>query len=105
MDFGLPKITLDEINSIFKKFDGIEKVVVYGSRAKGNYKYNSDIDMTVFAKNFPHEKFLDLSNEFYESNIPYLTDISLYDKIDNESLKEHINRVGKVLYHNGKFSD
>jgi predicted nucleotidyltransferase len=98
MDFGLPKTTLDEMNAIFQKFADIEKVIIYGSRAKGNYKYNSDIDMTIFAQNFSHDRLLHLLDDFYESNIPYLTDISLYDKIDNEDLKAHINRVGKVIY-------
>lgn len=102
-DFGLPERTIDEITAIFSKFEDIEKVVIYGSRAKGNYKYNSDIDMTIFApKTFTHNQLLSIIGYFDDSDIPYLTDISIYSQIENPALVEHIDRVGKIVYSRNK---
>lgn len=50
MKFGLKDETILKIQSAFIKFPGIEKVVIYGSRAKGNYRNGSDIDITLFGK-------------------------------------------------------
>jgi len=38
MKFGLSEETVSAIENILKKYIDIEKVIVYGSRAKGNYK-------------------------------------------------------------------
>ena len=38
---------------------------------------------------------MDLLDDLY---LPYMFDISIFDKIDNQNLKDHINRVGQVFY-------
>ena len=35
--FGLKEATIQKIHSIFKKYPELEKAILYGSRAKGNY--------------------------------------------------------------------
>ncbi|MFY7651234.1 MAG: hypothetical protein ACOVQE_00960 [Chitinophagaceae bacterium] len=44
MMFGLTTITINKITSVFIKYPEIEEVVIYGSRAKGNYKKGIDIN-------------------------------------------------------------
>jgi predicted nucleotidyltransferase len=44
----------EKINSIFNKYNAIEKVIIYGSRAKGNYKTGSDIDLTLIGENITY---------------------------------------------------
>jgi len=97
--FGLYLNSYKEILSIFQKHDNIEKVILYGSRAKGNYKEGSDIDFTLLG-DLNYNDVIQLKFEFEESNIPYLIDISIFSDLDSDSLKEHINRVGKVFYQN-----
>ena len=48
--FGLDVDTLRNIRGCFARLPNIEKVILYGSRAKGNYKTGSDIDITLLGK-------------------------------------------------------
>jgi predicted nucleotidyltransferase len=99
MNYGLSQRTMDSMESIFRKYGNIEQVILYGSRAKGNYRDGSDIDITLRTDNtFTRAHLLRVAGDFDDSDIPYLVDISQYDKVDNEDLREHINRVGKVIY-------
>jgi predicted nucleotidyltransferase len=95
--FGIYQKTTDELMSIFEKYVGIEKVIIYGSRAKGNYKEGSDIDLTLIG-NVQRQDLMNILEEIDDSYIPYLFDISIYNDLNSESLKEHINRVGKIFY-------
>ncbi|WP_438965229.1 nucleotidyltransferase domain-containing protein [Flavobacterium sp.] len=95
--FGLYPNSFKEIISIFQKYESIEKVIIYGSRAKGNHKEGSDIDLILFGT-IKHNELMQLLNELDESYIPYLFDISIYNELQSESLIEHVNRVGKIFY-------
>ena len=95
--FGLYPNSYKLILSIFQKHENIEKVIIYGSRAKGNYKEGSDIDFTLFG-NLNYDDILKLKHEFEESTIPYLIDIFIFSDLQSESLIDHINRVGKIFY-------
>jgi predicted nucleotidyltransferase len=95
--FGIYPNSYKEIISILQKHDSIEKAIIYGSRAKGNYREGSDIDFTLFGT-IQYDELIQLKNEFEESYIPYLFDISIYNDLQSESLKEHINRVGQLFY-------
>lgn len=99
MKYGLPDRTLNTLSSIFKKYSSIKEVILYGSRAKGNYHTGSDIDLSLKTdKTFTHSDLSTIWNDFDDSDIPYLVDVSVYDKLTNQDLKAHIDRVGKVLY-------
>lgn len=99
MDFGLTQNHLKIINLIFEKYPQVKKVVVYGSRAKGNYRPGSDIDMAILEeKNISFDSILKMMGDFNDSIIPFFVDLCVFSKISNPDLKEHINRVGKVIY-------
>ena len=49
MNHGLTSGTVDRIRSVLARFPQVEKAVLYGSRAKGNYKRGSDIDLTLYS--------------------------------------------------------
>ncbi len=51
MSFGLRELDLEYIVSVIRGFDEIEKASIFGSRAKGNYKPGSDIDIAVYGEN------------------------------------------------------
>ena len=87
------------IRSIYALFPSIERVILYGSRANGNFREGSDIDMTIVAdKSFDFSDLAKVENLFYESPLPYLVDISDFSKLKNEDLISHIKKCGKVLY-------
>ena len=99
MKYGLTDRTIDTLHSIFRKYPGIRQVVLYGSRAKGNYRDGSDIDLSLKTKDaFVRSDLLRIAGDFDDSDIPYLVDVSIYDKLSNPDLKAHIDRVGKILY-------
>ena len=98
LKFGLKQTTIDKINGVFSLHPEIEKVVIYGSRAKGNYRPGSDIDITLFGENVTRDTLSKLDWEIDELNTPYLFDISIYTKLNAPSLQEHIDRIGQVFY-------
>lgn len=99
MKFGLRDFDLKYIIEAISKFSEIEKAVIFGSRAKGNYKSGSDIDIAIYGE---HINFNVLSilhaNLEEESPMPYLFDIVDYTHSENEDIKEHIDRVGVIIY-------
>lgn len=95
--FGLPQNTITEVQAIFTKYPSIEEAIIYGSRAKGDYKKGSDIDLTLKGS-IANAELLNIIDELDESYIPYLFDVSIYNHLQSDSLKEHINSVGKVFY-------
>jgi predicted nucleotidyltransferase len=91
--FGLPQDSLDKIKKVFSSHNGIKEVIIYGSRAKGNYREGSDIDMTIKG-NLNHSDMVGISVELDDLNLPWMIDLSLYDKIGNEKLRKHIDEFG-----------
>jgi predicted nucleotidyltransferase len=87
---------------LFKCYPGIVKVILYGSRAMGNYRAGSDIDITLVTDDcFSDTDLLKLEGDLDESNLPYLMDVSILGKLQNENLIDHIKRQGKILYERG----
>ena len=99
MQYGLSDRTLNMLDSIFRKYAGIEQAILYGSRAKGNYQNGSDIDMALKTdSSFTRTDLLRIAGDFDDSDMPYFVDVSIYDQLSNPDLKAHIDRVGKILY-------
>jgi type I restriction enzyme S subunit len=71
---------------------------LYGSRAKGNYRPNSDIDLTLKCKNVDLSTLFKIETDLDDLLLPYKIDLSIFHKIENQDLIEHINRVGVVFY-------
>jgi uncharacterized protein len=95
--FGLYPGSYEEIQKILAEFDSIEEVIIYGSRAKGTHREGSDIDLVLLGDISEHDLNL-LWHKLDDSFIPYKFDISVYSKLNSESLLDHIKRVGKIFY-------
>lgn len=100
MKFGLSEETIYKIQELFKKYPEITQAVIYGSRAKGNFRDGSDIDITLKGTNLSSAILSRIEQDIDELNTPYLFDISIYDQLNSIDLVEHIDRVGKVFYRN-----
>ena len=98
-EFGLSEKSMEIIRGIYSQFPQIKSVILYGSRARGNFKPGSDIDMTIVAApSFDFSALAKVNMMFHESSLPYLYDISDFSKLTNPDLIEHIKRCGKVIY-------
>jgi predicted nucleotidyltransferase len=98
MRFGLPESAIEQICAIFAAHPEIERAVLYGSRAKGNFKPGSDIDLTLFGTDLSHELLLDLLVELDDLLLPWMIDLSLFASLNHPALQEHITRVGVLFY-------
>jgi predicted nucleotidyltransferase len=98
MPYGLTEDTTKKIQAIFIAFAQIDEVILYGSRAKGNYKQGSNIDLTLKGKNLNLSILNKISLQLDDLYLPYTFDLSIYEHIDNPELIDHINRVGIEFY-------
>jgi predicted nucleotidyltransferase len=98
MKYGLSNNSLDRINTIFKQFPAIETVYLYGSRAKGNYKPSSDIDIALKGNKLNLHQLSSVMAQLDDLLLPYKFDVSIYHQIDNKELLDHINRIGVTVY-------
>lgn len=95
--FGLDEKTLEKLKTLFQKNPKITKVLVYGSRALGTHRANSDIDMTLVGDELQHSDLLSALTQIEALMLPYKVDLSVFKQIDNPSLIDHIKRVGQEL--------
>jgi predicted nucleotidyltransferase len=95
---GLSERTIESIVNVFKKYPEITQVLLYGSRAMGNFKNGSDIDLTLKGNGLTIEILLKIDNALDDLLLPYKIDLSLYDNITNEAIYDHINRFGTVFW-------
>jgi predicted nucleotidyltransferase len=94
---GFKKDDLSIIVKVISTFPEIKKAVIFGSRAKGNYKVGSDADIAVWAIN--NDSILKLAGVLNdETLLPYKFDLLNYETINNKELKQHIDRVGIEIY-------
>lgn len=99
--FGLSSNSINKINSVFKQYSEINEVVIFGSRAKGNHRDNSDIDLAIKGNNINLSVLQQIEIKLDELYIPVSIDLVVYNKIENTDLTNHINRVGKPFYRKG----
>lgn len=98
MNHGLPDSTVAAIHGVLARYPAVERAVLYGSRAKGTHKPGSDIDLTLFGPALDARLLSSIAEELDELLLPYMIDLSLYEQIGHEGLREHIDRVGVEFY-------
>ncbi len=99
MKFGLNEATIERIRAVFAKYPQIEKAVLYGSRAKGNYRNGSDIDLTLFGgADLTLDVLHKIMAEIDDLLLPYTIDLSIFNTISDRDVVEHIQRIGVTFY-------
>lgn len=98
MQYGLSENTINVIRRCLERYHGIESAVLFGSRAMGNYKNGSDIDLALKGSSLTISEVSRLENDIDDLLLPYKFDISIFHQISNQELLEHIERVGKLFY-------
>ena len=95
-NFGLPQRTLDELLNYFSQNPEIDKVMIFGSRAKGNYHNGSDIDFAIWTDE--HKTFFRIAGELDDLPTPYKFDVIDYKNLTHEGMKNSIDRDGILFY-------
>lgn len=96
--FGLSQKSLSEVIGVFRNYMEIDEAKLFGSRAMGNFKNGSDIDIAILGDAISLSLILKLKSDFEESSLPYFVDIVNYNSISNPELKRHIDQNGITLY-------
>jgi len=102
---GLSSETINKIQQVFSRYSNIDLVRLYGSRAKGNFRHGSDIDLTIMGDGISFSQLLRVEVELDDLLLPYKIDLSLFRKLENKDLVDHIQRVGIDFYRRQKVTD
>ena len=103
MKYGLSQSTIQRINAILSRYSQVDKAILYGSRAKGNYKNGSDIDLTLYGNaDLSLNIIYRILDELDELLLPYTIDLSIFKDISDPDVIEHIQRVGVTFYDKGE---
>lgn len=96
--YGLSNTVIEEIRSVFRKHSNINEVILFGSRAKGNYSEWSDIDLAIKGESISFNQLMDINVQIEDIGLLYKVDIVDYNKNLNTPLASHIDRAGIVFY-------
>jgi predicted nucleotidyltransferase len=86
-----------KILSVFRKHPSITEVILYGSRAKGNFRNGSDIDIAIKGDCIEDRQLTQISMDYEDLYLPWKMDVTVYATLSNPDLKNHIDRVGIAL--------
>lgn len=96
--YGLSLNIWDSLNEIFRDFPQIESAILFGSRALGNFRPGSDVDIAIKGKNINLDHILTISLKVDGLYLPYRFDFVIYNRIKENALKNHIDKFGKNIY-------
>jgi predicted nucleotidyltransferase len=98
MIFGLPETAVIKICEALSKEPAVEKAVLYGSRARGDFREGSDIDLTLKGINLKPSHLNKLILDLDELMLPWNIDLSVYSELKSPELKNEILKDGVDFY-------
>ncbi|GAB7386966.1 nucleotidyltransferase domain-containing protein [Bacillaceae bacterium] len=99
---GIPETILKELHQIFSRNIEVEKVLLFGSRSRGDHKSSSDIDLAIEANGLSAKEMNLLEDRIRQIDTAYDFDIVFLDKLKKEQLRKKIKKEGIVIYERGK---
>ncbi|WP_298549888.1 nucleotidyltransferase domain-containing protein [uncultured Parabacteroides sp.] len=98
MKYGLSDTEWNRLETVFNRYPNIERAILYGSRAKGNYKPFSDVDITLVGERLTRSELNRIVLDIDDLLLPYQFDVSIFHRLTNPDLIDHIERKGIILY-------
>lgn len=98
MPYGLQPETIARIISVLAAHPGVERAILYGSRAKGTQRDSSDIDLCLVGEALTLTEQMKIETELDDLLLPYKVDLSRFHALDNPALIDHVRRVGVTFY-------
>ncbi len=97
MKFGLKEEHLKGIVDVISQEDKVEKALIFGSRARGDYRDTSDIDIAIYAKKMDSTDFNLLRDKLEQLDIIYKIDVVDLYRLSKEGLVKNIEEEGKII--------
>ena len=98
MKFGLSDADISYIKQVISGFTEIESALIFGSRAMGNFKPGSDIDICIKGKKVTFDTVASLKANLEEMGpMPYLVDVVAYELLESAELQKHIDQYGILI--------
>jgi len=70
MNYGLSDKVIESIQKVFKTVPKVDKVILFGSRARGNFRPGSDIDLVIQGKDYTFNDNLAILAKLDDLNLP-----------------------------------
>lgn len=96
--FGLPASTCAKLRSVFDACAGVEAVWIYGSRARGTQRHESDIDLVVDAPDMDDTAFLSLKGRINDLELIHRLDIVQWQQVGSTQFRQQIERDRKLFW-------
>lgn len=96
--FGIAERHYTDLARVFERHPSIERVLIFGSRAKGTEQPASDIDLAVMAPKMTDQEFSRLWNELDELPLVFKLDVLHWDRLREQNLRDSIIRHSRVFY-------
>ena len=98
MKFGLDEEVVRSLGGVFEYTPKVDEVIIFGSRAKGNFSEGSDIDLAIKGKTVQFDTVLSLMDKVDKLGLLYKIDLQNYQTIADKDVLDHIHRVGKIFW-------
>ena len=99
---GISERFIKELLDYCSNHPKITRVVLFGSRARGDHSNRSDIDLAITTQNCSHTVQNLISQEIEDMTTPYKIDILFTDRLQKEKLLFNINQEGVIIYEQGE---
>lgn len=97
-NIGISQEVLNKVISIISSNSKVCKIVIFGSRSRGDFKVVSDIDIAIFSETLSLPEYLKILSDVDDIDIPQKIDLVWYEKIKDEDFKKEILANGIVVY-------
>lgn len=97
--FGLDEKVIEDIINILRKYEEVESAKIFGSRARGDYRKASDIDIALFGDNLIPSINTKIFYEIDDLYLPYKIDLINFNSISPENtIRDNILKEGVEFY-------
>lgn len=96
--WGLKSSVVNNMRAILTRYPQVSMATLYGSRAKGNFKPGSDIDICLDGSELTFRTMLSIANALNALELPQKIDLILRNLVDNPEFLSEIDRTGTVFY-------
>lgn len=92
--YGLTDNELNQLKAVLSAHKGVEKAILYGSRARGTNRPYSDVDISLIGSNLSLSDLAVIDDQLDDLYLPYQIDLNAYHRITNPALLHNIATEG-----------